>query len=339
MQTLLVIAGGSSDEHDVSIISARSLCEAMASSAMQVEVQVIGRDGRWLNHSEGQSALTQGRAESGSLSIYEALPRIQSFDVVFPLIHGQMGEDGKLQGLLEYLGVPYVGSGVLGSALAMDKGAAKDVLAQHGVAQTRWLCLSPDDLRDSESLITTITDSLSGPWFIKPCNQGSSVGITRAKNPTDLLEGIKTAFEYDRRVVVEEAVDNPRELEIGVIGNSKLETSCVGEITYKAEFYSYEAKYTEGQSAMHIPAELPDGVADEIAKQSQRAYRALDCRGFARIDFLFEPSTNKVYLSEINTLPGFTPFSMFTKLWESSGLTYEQTVQRLVDLALESSRN
>ena len=335
MQTLLVIAGGSSDEHEISIISARSLCEALDGSAITADVQVVGRDGRWLTPEEGQAALVAGRADTGGLSIYQALPRLERFEVVFPLIHGQMGEDGKLQGLLEYLQLPYVGSGVLGSALAMDKGAAKDVLAQHGVSQTRWLTLSPDDLRDPQATIQRITAELSGPWFIKPCNQGSSVGITKAKDEAALLGGIKTAFEFDRRVVVEEAVEQPRELEIGIIGNTTVETSCVGEITYDADFYSYEAKYTEGRSAMHIPADLPEGVAEEIIAQSQLAYRALDCNGFARIDFLFEPSTSKIYLSEVNTLPGFTPFSMFTKLWESSGLNYEQTVAKLVALALE----
>lgn len=333
---VLILAGGQSDEHPVSIISARSVLAALDSTALEATVRVIGRDGRWLDADESQRALVSGDAPRGGQGVLAAAKIANDFDVVLPILHGPNGEDGTVQGMLELAAVPYVGSGVLASALCMDKAMSKDVLATHRFSQVPYeLVLSADLAHSPELILDRLERALEAPYFVKPANLGSSIGISRATTRDGLLAALNAAAPYDRRLIVEQGVVSPRELEVAVIGNDRAEASPVGEIRYDAEFYDYETKYTDGRSTLQIPAEIPSAVAQEIQREAVRAFHALDCAGFARIDYFYDPAAEKIFLNEVNTIPGFTPFSMFTKLWERAGMRYGQVIERLVVLALE----
>ncbi|MDQ3855829.1 MAG: D-alanine--D-alanine ligase, partial [Chloroflexota bacterium] len=259
---------------------------------------------------------------------------LRSVDVVFPLLHGPYGEDGTVQGMLELAGVPYVGAGVLGSALSMDKLAMKAAFRAAGlpvgpyaaVLRSRWE-------REPDVVMSELEAQLSYPMFVKPANMGSSVGITKVHDRGELPGALELAASYDRRLIVEQGLE-ARELECGVLGNDDPEASVVGEIVPGAEFYSYEAKYMSEASRSEIPARVPDDISREVQKLAVEAFKSVDAAGMARVDF-FLVGGMKLYLNEINTIPGFTPISQFPKLWRASGLTYEQLVYRLVDLALE----
>ncbi len=255
--------------------------------------------------------------------------------VVLPLLHGPLGEDGTVQGMCELADVAYVGAGVLGSAVAMDKAMAKTVLDAAGLPQTRWRAVTETDLLyDREALIGSLIDDLGLPCFIKPANMGSSIGVSKASSADELTTALDAAFAYDELAVVEEAV-NAREIELSVLGNHELEVSVPGEIVPGAEFYDYEDKYHDGNAQLIIPAELPDGVADRLQDLARQAYRALRVEGMARADFLYEEDGRGPLVNELNTIPGFTPISMYPKLWQASGLSYSGLIDRLVDLAIE----
>jgi D-alanine-D-alanine ligase len=243
-----------------------------------------------------------------------------------------MGEDGTVQGLLEQAGVPYIGAGVLGSAVAMDKAMAKDVLAANGIPQARWLAFRNSDL--GELPLDEISQELALPCFVKPANLGSSVGVSKAHDREELARALELAFSYDEWVVVEEAVV-AREIELAVLGNTDLRVSVPGEVTPAAEFYDYEDKYLDGQAELTIPADLPPEVAAQFQDLALQAYRALRAEGMARVDFLYEEGGRGPLLNEINTIPGFTPISMYPKLWAASGLPYDRLIDELVALALE----
>ena len=330
---LLILAGGRSEEHDVSLNSARSLMDALADTPLRPQVAVVTRAGRWLSPAASAVAVRAGRADEGGDPPLVGAQALAAYDVVFPLIHGPYGEDGRLQGLLESAGIPYVGAGVLASALCMDKVASKQVLASIDMPQVRYVALGPDALADLDTCARRIVANLRPPWFVKPANLGSSVGIAKVREPKDLAAAIATARRYDRRLIVEEGVVDAREVEVGMLGNDQVETSVVGEITYQADFYDYATKYTEGRAQMHVPADIPTDVQTKIQQLASRAYAVLDCAGMARIDFFYTPSDGRVYLNEVNTLPGFTPFSMFPSLWQASGRSYRQIIETLVDLA------
>lgn len=335
---LLLLCGGRSDEHEVSISSARSVLQAVG-DRLEVVPLVIDRGGRLLTAADSLRALERGAAPGGSgTDDLATLGRGEAgggqFDVVFPLLHGPNGEDGTIQGLLELIGVPYVGSGVLASSVGMDKLMMKSVFCAEGLPQVPYQGLSRARWHEDRAEALQKID-LPLPVFVKPANLGSSVGIAKAGSELELEAAIDQAFRHDRRVIVEEAVQGARELEIAVLGNDEPRTSPIGEVRFGSEFYDYGTKYTEGLSELLIPAPLPDGVSDRITRVARRAYRAVDAAGLARIDFFYLEPEDTLYLNEINTMPGFTTTSMYPKLWEAAGVSYSRLVEELVDLALQ----
>jgi D-alanine-D-alanine ligase len=256
--------------------------------------------------------------------------------VVFPVLHGPYGEDGTIQGMLELAGVPYVGSGVLGSAAGMDKPTMKKIFAHHDLPQVRWVALTRWQWeKDRETWIEEIENSLLYPCFVKPANLGSSVGIGKAENAEELSDALDTASRFDRRIIVEEGVD-AREIEVSVLGNEDPDVSVPGEILIKKEgFYDYEAKYVEGGMELVVPAPIRDEITQEIRRIAGTAYEAIDAAGMARVDFFLERGTDRLLLNEINTIPGFTPTSVYAELWAASGLPYEELLDRLIQLALQ----
>lgn len=350
MARVMVIFGGRSGEHDVSLASARAIMEALKKGGRHDVVPVgITCEGQWLpsgdpmRELESRSKQLAGASGSGSLkfsppaTVEDKLPaNLASAEVVFPVLHGPFGEDGTIQGMLELAGVPYVGSGVLASAVSMDKITMKKVFAHHGLPQVEWLGLSRKEWEEASGrLIEEIEDALGYPCFVKPANLGSSVGINKAVDAESLSDALDTAAELDRRIIVEAGVD-AREVEVAVLGNEDPKVSVPGEILVNAnEFYDYEAKYVEGGSELMAPADIPDDVATEIKRIARIAYEAVDAAGMSRIDFFLERGADRLLLNEINTIPGFTPTSVYARLWDASGLPYDQLLNKLIELALE----
>jgi D-alanine-D-alanine ligase len=359
---LAILYGGRSAEHQVSVVSARSVMEALDPDRFEVVPIAITRDGAWLlpDRSPLELAAPDGtlpeveaagtevalrpeqRATSGgSGGLMVSRPEgtsaagVGPVDVVFPILHGPFGEDGTVQGLFELADLPYVGSGVLASALAMDKAMAKVVLAQAGLPQAPYVVVPEGDWRaDPDRVAAEVAGRLAYPVFTKPARLGSSIGISKVKTADGLAAGLAAAFDHDTKALVEQGIV-ARELECGVLGNDAPEASVVGEVIPSHEFYDFEAKYLDESLKLEIPAQVPDGVRARVRELSLRAFQALDCEGFARVDFFYEEATGRVLLNEVNTIPGFTPKSMFPMLWAASGLAYPDLVARLVDLAME----
>jgi D-alanine-D-alanine ligase len=263
------------------------------------------------------------------------LELMTKLDAVFPIIHGTFGEDGSLQGLLEMAGIAYVGAGVLGSAVGMDKGIFKDVMMANGIPVVESILLTRKEIEsDSRTVIDKITRMFKFPVFVKPANMGSSVGITKCNNPSDLMEGLNEASRFDRRILVERGID-AREIEISVLGNDDPIASVPGEIQPSRDFYSYESKYADGSSRLLIPAPLSDELRKELREVAINAYKAIDCAGMARVDFFIDRNDGKYYLNELNSLPGFTEISMYPKLWQASGIEYGQLVDKLIEFAMD----
>jgi D-alanine-D-alanine ligase len=347
----MVVFGGRSGEHEVSLASARAITQALGKSGRYEVVPVgISREGRWISSGE---PMRQLEAKSGYLSdgsdldvsrppasTTEKLPAgLASVDVVFPVLHGPYGEDGTIQGMLELAGVPYVGSGVLGSAAGMDKPTMKKIFAHHDLPQVRWVALTRWQWeKDRAAWIEEIENSLRYPCFVKPANLGSSVGIGKAESALELGDALDAASHFDRRLIVEEGV-YAREIEVSVLGNEDPDVSVPGEILIKKEgFYDYEAKYVEGGMELVAPAPIRDEITQEIRRIAGTAYEAIDAAGMARIDFFLERGTDRLLLNEINTIPGFTPTSVYAELWAASGLPYEELLDRLIQLALQRHR-
>jgi D-alanine-D-alanine ligase len=269
-------------------------------------------------------------------SAAEKLPAgLGSVDVVFPVLHGPYGEDGTIQGMLELAGVPYVGSGVLGSAAGMDKPTMKKIFAHHDLPQVEWVAFTRNQWEKNRESLTEEIEGLGYPCFVKPANLGSSVGIRKAENAEELGEAIDEAARHDRRIIVEEGID-AREVEVSVLGNEDPEVSVPGEIVIKNnDFYDYEAKYVEGGMELVAPAPIPDEIVQELRTIARAAFEAIDAAGMARVDFFLERGTDRLLLNEINTIPGFTPTSVYAELWATSGLPYEELLDRLVQLALD----
>jgi len=337
-----VIFGGRSGEHEVSLISARAIMEALRESG-RYEVLPIGitREGSWISSDDPMRELESRARElshsSGAKRAPATLPAdLGAVDVVFPVLHGPYGEDGTIQGVLELAGVPYVGSGVLASAAGMDKVTMKKVFAFHGLPQVGWLGLTRRGWEDDRRRWVREIETLLGyPCFVKPSNLGSSVGISKATNVQELANALDAAARLDRRIIVEQGVD-AREVEVSVLGNEEAKVSVPGEVIVGGhEFYDYEAKYTEGGMQLVAPAQIPGGAAMELQRIARAAYAAIDAAGMARVDFFLERGTERLLLNEINTIPGFTPTSVYPKLWAASGLPYEQLLDRLIQLALE----
>jgi D-alanine-D-alanine ligase len=333
---LLVLCGGQSEEHEVSLNSAKSVLEALPKDQFEVTPVVISREGKWLPPSETPLALERGTAPSGGEMVLQQAQSASGFDVVFPLLHGPMGEDGTVQGLLTLAGIPFVGSGVLGSAVSMDKVMMKAVLGAHGIPQVQYALATRAEFSSHPDAVVQRLEALGYPMFVKPANLGSSVGISKARNAVELRAALRLAFQHDRRVIVEAQTPGgkPRELEVGILGNDAPVASPVGELTFESEFYDYDTKYTDGRAVMHIPAVVSDDIGARVRDLAVRAFKALDCAGLARVDF-FYTQHGELFLNEVNTIPGFTKTSMYPKLWEAGGLSYGELVSRLVQLALE----
>jgi D-alanine-D-alanine ligase len=343
----MVVFGGRSGEHEVSLASARAISEALGRSGRHEVVPVgITREGRWISSGEPMREL---ESRSGSLpdgsgpetsgppaSAAEKLPAgLGSVDVVFPVLHGPYGEDGTIQGMLELAGIPYVGSGVLGSAAGMDKPTMKKIFAHHGLPQVGWVAFTRKQWEEDREGRKEEIEGLGYPCFVKPANLGSSVGIRKAEDARELGEAVDEAARHDRRIIVEEGID-AREIEVSVLGNEAPDVSVPGEIVIKNnDFYDYEAKYVEGGMELVAPAPIPDETAREIRRIARAAFEAIDAAGMARVDFFLERGTDRLLLNEINTIPGFTPTSVYAELWATSGLPYEELLDRLVQLALE----
>jgi D-alanine-D-alanine ligase len=349
-----VIFGGRSGEHEVSLVSARGIMEAMDKDKYEVLPIGITKEGQWIASGDPMRALQSGMTEGGSkpaallgdpsqrglIRLEEQgkglqAARLTEVDVVFPVLHGPYGEDGTVQGLLDLANLPFVGAGVLGSALGMDKIVQKTVLRAHGLPVADFMSILRKEWeREPEAVIGRIMETLGCPCFVKPANLGSSVGISKAHNPEELPAALNEAARYDRKILVEEAID-AREIEVSVLGNDEPMASVLGEIIPCNEFYDYEAKYIADNSQLLIPAPTSDKVKRRIQELAVQAYKAIDCAGMARADFFLERVTNRIFVNELNTIPGFTPISMYPKLWEASGISYSELIDRLIELALE----
>lgn len=356
-----VIFGGQSAEHDVSLRSALTIMSALNPDRFEVVPIGITRTGQWITGGDPMAALTAASPmfhlgkgeESSAASLDETATQslitragattsdgvppgiAATVDVFLPALHGPMGEDGTLQGLLEMAGVPYVGSGVLGSAVAMDKAIAKTILDQVGLPQLPWRLVSRKDWRARPDEISAwIEGALKYPCFVKPANMGSSVGVTKVHHAGELAAAMDAAAAFDRRIVVEQGV-NARELELAVLGNDEPIASIAGEVRPAGEFYDYNAKYIEDTAELIIPAAIDHDLLGYLQSAAVDAFKALDLAGLARVDFFLERDTDRVYVNEVNTLPGFTSISMYPMLWEASGVPLAELVERLVQLALE----
>jgi D-alanine-D-alanine ligase len=339
-----VLFGGRSVEHEVSVVSAQGVLAAIDTDRYKPIPIGVTRQGTWLTPAQTESALERIRSErlrsldeplgDGILYRTAALGSLRRLDVVFPLIHGTNGEDGTLQGLLELAGVPYVGAGVAASALGMDKGLQKTFFRHHNFPVVNDVEIRASEWRrDPQSVMKAAEATIGYPAFVKPANGGSSVGTAKARSREDLESSIDDAFRYDRKVLVEEAME-AREVEVAVLGNDDPEASPVGEITYNSEFYDYQAKYDDPATGLHIPADIPESTSERLRETAIAAYRAIDCAGLARVDF-FLMTDGRFYINEVNTIPGFTPMSMYPKLWEYAGLSYRELITRLIELGLE----
>lgn len=343
-----VLFGGRSTEHEVSILSARSIIGAIDPARYEVVPIYLDRSGRWL---VGQSLQRLIEPAASNQYVYlppdptqrslvpveagQAGPRLPALDVVFPVFHGLNGEDGTVQGVLELANVPYVGSGVLGSALGLDKIHMKRAFAAVGLPVVDYVSTTRRRFENEpEAFLTEVESRLGYPCFSKFANSGSSVGTSKAHNRAELFDGLRLAAGFDRKLLVEKGID-ARELEVSVLGNDEPEASVVGEVVPAREFYDYEAKYLDEGSRLAIPAEIPAELSEQVRELAIKAFLAVDAAGMARVDFFLERGTGRLYLNEVNTIPGFTRISMYPKLWEASGLPYDRLVDRLIELAMQ----
>ena len=333
-----MIFGGRSGEHEVSLMSARSVLSVLDPAKYEVTQIGITQDGKWFTGKDAIGKFEQHNLEG--LEPYTLSPdpsaSTDAPDVFFPVLHGTFGEDGTIQGLFELADVAYVGAGVTGSSVGMDKGVFKEVMRANGIPVIESvLALRSEIEKDMNSVIERVEALGAYPFFTKPANLGSSVGVTKCSNRSDLQEGLMEAALFDRRVLIERSAGNAREIEVSVLGNDEPVASVCGEIIPSREFYSYESKYVDGTSGLEIPAQLAPAVADQVRAYAVRAYTLIDCAGMARVDFFVEKDTNRIFLNELNSIPGFTKISMYPKLWEASGLPYAALVDRLIELALQ----
>ena len=333
-----VLFGGRSGEHDVSLMSARSVLSVLDPAKYEVTQIGITHEGKWLTGEDVLGKFENDTTNDLAHFVLSPDPSDSSsaVDVFFPVLHGTFGEDGTLQGLFELADVAYVGAGVVGSSVGMDKGVFKDVMIANKIPVVNMMVVLRAEIENDMLSVIAQAEKLGEyPLFTKPANLGSSVGVTKCSNRSDLQEGLMEAASFDRRVLIQKGVKNVREIEVSVLGNDDPVASVCGEVLPSREFYSYESKYIDGTSGLIIPAPLPDEISECIREYAVRAYKAIDCAGMARVDFFVEKDTNKVYLNELNSIPGFTEISMYPKLWESSGLSYPKLVDRLIELAME----
>lgn len=330
-----IIFGGRSEEHEVSFMSAKAVINAIDQSKYDIVYIGIDREGVWRIFNG-----TIEQLEPDSWVDYsepaELLILKDKIDFAFPVVHGKYSEDGTLQGLLEMLRIPYAGCGVLSSALCMDKAMAKDIFVKNGIPTCKYVMVTSKEFEENFSEIKNKVEAeLGNNVYVKPSNSGSSVGITKVEDLECLDEALLEAFRFDRRVIVEETV-NGREIETGVIGNDKLTVASVGEIISPKAFYSYESKYDDNAGTrLEVPAKIPTSLREKIRETAEKVYRVMDCAGFARIDFFVDKDTDDIYVNEINTIPGFTKFSMFPVVCKDAGIEFSQLIERIVDLGYE----
>ncbi len=349
-----VLYGGRSGEHEVSLRSAAAVIAALDAARYEVVPIAITKDGRWRTGIDSLRLLEEAQRELRPAPEHGVELTVPSdptrgallpvgggtpvpLDVVFPVLHGTYGEDGTVQGVLEMAGIPYVGAGVLASAVGLDKAVMKAVFRDAGIPVCRWIVVHPERT-DVAEVVRRVQSELGFPCFVKPANLGSSVGTSKVARAADLGSALTEAAAYDPKVVVEEAIA-AREFECGVLGNDAPEASVVGELVPSHEFYDYADKYVDEGARVVVPAPIPDEVAQSMRQLAVRAFQAIDCSGLARVDFFLEERTGRVLVNEINTMPGFTRISMYPKLWEASGLGYTDLVTRLIQLALERHRD
>lgn len=342
-----VIFGGQSPEHEISRKSVTSVLNNLDKEKYEIDIIGITKKGEWYLYTGDISKIESGEWEnesnvravispdSGQKAILvfdaEGVREIHP-DIVFPVLHGEYGEDGTIQGLLELAGIKYVGMGVLASANGMDKAYTKLVLDAEGIPQADWIVVKRGGSRDED--VRLIEEKLGYPCFVKPCNTGSSVGVGKAHNREELLAALSEAEKFDRKILVEENIDG-REVECAVLGNQKPEAAAVGEIVPTVEFYDFDAKYNDASTKLNIPAELPKDTYEKIREYAVRAFSAMDGAGLSRVDFFVKNSDGSVVLNEINTMPGFTSISMYPKLWDAVGLGYSELLDELIRLGLE----
>lgn len=345
-----VIFGGRSGEHEVSLVSASSIIRALDREKYEIVPIGITPQGRWISSpqvlamlkekagldQEPEKFLIPEPHRRGLVSIAEMQNSRDPLDVVFPVVHGTYGEDGTLQGLLELANVPYVGAGILASAVGMDKIIQKKLFADAGLPIVKYTWFRSEEcVKKTSATMRMVEKRLRYPLFVKPANTGSSVGISKAHNRKELARALHLAAEFDRKVIVEQGVAGVREIECSVLGNDAPMASVPGEIIPSNEFYDYDAKYIDGKSTAIIPARLPAKVTATVRRLALRAFLTIDCSGMARVDFFVTKSGKKVYLNEVNTIPGFTAISMYPKMWEASGVPYGKLLDRLIELAIE----
>ena len=351
-KTVCILFGGQSSEHEVSRVSAHSVIKNLNKDKYDIVIIGITKEGKWLLYQGSyddiisdawekghtvKSMITPDATINGIIRITNEAVVNAGIDVVFPVLHGKFGEDGTIQGLLELAKIPYVGSGVLASSIGMDKAYAKKIFKIAGIPQADWEVVLKSELPDMESIVSRLEGRFSYPVFVKPANAGSSVGITKAHDKEELKEALILASKYDRKILVEEFIDG-REIECAVLGNDNPQASITGEIKPCNEFYDYDAKYNDDRSELIIPAEIPKETEDEIRSAAVKAFKELDCSGLARVDFFVHNKTGEIYINELNTMPGFTNISMYPKLWEATGISYSELLDRLIELALEQQR-
>ena len=347
-----VIFGGRSGEHEVSLVSASSVIQNLDKKKYEVIPIGITKQGSWISSPTILDELKEGSGISKlpyflstdpsnqGLIPLKQTSEVQSIDVFFPVLHGSYGEDGKIQGLFEMAGIPYVGAGVLGSALGMDKVIQKQLYGQVHLPITPYYFFTRKKWEeDKHPILDDIEIRLKFPMFVKPANMGSSVGISKAKNKDQLLQAIHEAAKYDSKILIEQGVLNAREIEFSVLGNDDPICSEPGEIKPSGEFYDYNSKYVDGRSELFIPAPLEHELKEKMKRDALAAYGVLNVKGMARVDFLLENQSERYVISEINTIPGFTSISMYPKLWEHSGISYQDLLDRLITLAIEEHKD
>ena len=346
INSIFVIISGYKIFNNVSVISGNSILNNLNKDKYEVFPIYIDKDGKWYSFKEIPK---EPKIEGNNIEqIEDTFSYLKKLDVVFPILHGKFGEDGTMQGLLELLKIPYVGSGVLASSIAMDKAYSKIVFEKANIKQAQYLYIRKDndryiyidekfnEIKDTlKNICKKIEEKITYPMFIKPSNSGSSVGISKAKNTEDLEKFIDYASKFDTKILVEEAIVG-KEIECSVLGNEEVKASCLGEIKPAEEFYTFDAKYNNAQSKLTIPAEINETLTDKVKKIAIKAFKAIDGKGFARVDFFVNDRTNEIYINEINTLPGFTQISMYPKLWEHDGLKYGKLLDELINLALKN---
>lgn len=344
---LAVIFGGMSTEHDVSIVSGTSIIRNLDRQKYDIYPLYIDKQGNWYKYKESEKIYKVGDKIDNISPLDNSIEYLKQMDCIFPVLHGLYGEDGTIQGLFELIKVPYVGCKVLASSVSMDKVYTKIIFEKAGLNQAKYVYIRENNGRyiyvdeqfneaiyNIEEVSNEIERKIRYPMFIKPSNSGSSVGIKKAKNIGQLKEAIEYASKYDKKILIEEGIDG-REVECAVLGNEKVEASCVGEVLSTEEFYGFDAKYNNSESKTVIPANIEKDIVEEIRKSAIKAFKAVNGSGLSRVDFFIEEGTNKVIINEINTLPGFTQISMYPKLFEAVGLKYSELLDKLIELAIK----